>query len=88
VLRTQNRWEEAIFEYEAALALNRNSASALHDLAVCKLFTEVIDEVIPLAGCGKSPASASLAPLVRMRRRSIRYSLFRFAAQPTFSAAC
>jgi len=48
VLRAQNRWEEAISEYQAALALNSNSASALHDLAVCKLFTEVIDEVIPL----------------------------------------
>jgi adenylate cyclase len=48
VLRAQNRWEEAISEYEAALALNSNSASALHDLAVCKLFTGLIDEVIPL----------------------------------------
>ena len=48
VLRAQNRWEEAISEYEAALALNGTFVSALHDLAVCKLFTEVIDEVIPL----------------------------------------
>jgi TolB-like protein/class 3 adenylate cyclase len=48
VLRAQNRWHEAISEYEAALALNGNLVSALHALAVCKLFTGLVDEVIPL----------------------------------------
>jgi adenylate cyclase len=48
VLRAQSRWEEAILEYETALALNANLVSALHSLAVCKLATGLIDEAIPL----------------------------------------
>src|SRR5207253_409826 len=48
VLRAQNRWEEAIPEYETVLAFNRNSAHALHALAGCKLLTGSIEEVIPL----------------------------------------
>src|SRR5262249_5129883 len=35
-------------EYEAALALNHNLAPALHGLALCRLYTESIGEVIPL----------------------------------------
>ncbi|MBV8524708.1 MAG: tetratricopeptide repeat protein, partial [Acetobacteraceae bacterium] len=38
VLRAQNRWEEAVPQYETALALNRNLVGALHGLAWCKLF--------------------------------------------------
>jgi len=48
VLRAQNRWEEAVPQYETALALNRNLVRALHGLASCKLFAGPIDEVIPL----------------------------------------
>ena len=48
VLRAQNRWEEAIPEYEAALALNRNSVYALACLGPCKLYAGSIEEVIPL----------------------------------------
>ena len=48
VLRGQNRWEEAVPEYEAALALNRNLVAALHRLALSKLYAGSIDEVIPL----------------------------------------
>jgi adenylate cyclase len=48
VLRAQDRWEEAIPEYETVLAFNRNSATALHSLAGCKLLTGSIEEVIPL----------------------------------------
>jgi adenylate cyclase len=48
VLRARNRWEEAIAEYETALALNGNLVSALHGLAVYKLFAGLIEEVIPL----------------------------------------
>jgi adenylate cyclase len=48
VLRAQNRWEEAIPEYETALALNRNLLNALHGLAWCKLYAGSLDEVIPL----------------------------------------
>jgi tetratricopeptide (TPR) repeat protein len=33
VLRVQNRWEEAIPEYEMALSLNRNLVGALNGLA-------------------------------------------------------
>ena len=48
VLRAQYRWEEAIPEYETALALNRNLLGALHGLGWCKLYAGSLDEVIPL----------------------------------------
>jgi adenylate cyclase len=48
VLRAQRRWEEAIPEYETALALDRNLVLALSGLAWCKVNTGSIDEVIPL----------------------------------------
>jgi adenylate cyclase len=48
VLHTQGRSEEAVPEFETALALNRNMVGALHELGACKLFTGSIDEVIPL----------------------------------------
>ena len=48
VLRAQNRYGEALLEYEAALATNRNSVDALQGLGWCKLLTGSIDEVIPL----------------------------------------
>ena len=48
VLRAQNRWEEAIPEYETALALNRNLVGALTSLGWCKLYAGSIEEVIPL----------------------------------------
>jgi adenylate cyclase len=49
VLRVQRRWEEAIPEYEAALALNHNLVYALNSLGWCKLYLGSIEEVIPLA---------------------------------------
>jgi adenylate cyclase len=48
VLRAQNRCDEAIPEYETALASNPNFVSALNGLGWCKLFAGSIDEVIPL----------------------------------------
>jgi len=48
VLRAQNRWAEAIIEYETALASNPNLVVALNGLGWCKLFAGSIDEVIPL----------------------------------------
>jgi adenylate cyclase len=48
VLRAQSRWEEAIPEYETALAFDRNAAWALHALGQCKLLTGSIEEVVPL----------------------------------------
>jgi tetratricopeptide (TPR) repeat protein len=48
VLRARNRWEEAIPEYEAALALNHNFVYALNTLGWCKLYFGSTDEVIPL----------------------------------------
>jgi tetratricopeptide (TPR) repeat protein len=47
VLRAQKRWEEAIPEFEAALALNHNSVYALASLGWCKLYAGSIEEVIP-----------------------------------------
>jgi len=49
VLRALDRCEEAIPECETALAINPNSASALDNLADCKLLTGSPEEVIPLA---------------------------------------
>jgi tetratricopeptide (TPR) repeat protein len=48
VLRAQNRWGEAIPEYETALASNPNFVVALNGLAQCKLYGGSIEEVIPL----------------------------------------
>jgi tetratricopeptide (TPR) repeat protein len=47
-LRARGRYKEAIPEYEAALALNRNLVGALNGLGWCNLFAGSIDEVIPL----------------------------------------
>jgi adenylate cyclase len=49
LLRAQGRSDEAISEYETALALNRNLVVALIGLTWCKLFAGSLDEVIPLA---------------------------------------
>jgi tetratricopeptide (TPR) repeat protein len=49
LLRAQGRSDEAIPEYETALALNRNLVGAVIGLAWCKLFAGSLDEVIPLA---------------------------------------
>jgi adenylate cyclase len=48
VLRARNRWEEAIPQYEAALALDHNLVAALICLGWCKLYLGSMDEVIPL----------------------------------------
>jgi TolB-like protein/class 3 adenylate cyclase len=49
LLRVQKRPEEAMPEFETALAFNPNSTRALHHLGWCKWLTGSIDEVIPLA---------------------------------------
>jgi tetratricopeptide (TPR) repeat protein len=49
VLRAQKRWDEAIPEYETALALNHNLVYALTSVAWCKLYAGSIEEVTPLA---------------------------------------
>jgi len=46
VLRVQRRCAEAIPEYEAALAVDRNRVSALATLGRCKIFIGLIDEGI------------------------------------------
>ncbi|HYZ41537.1 MAG TPA: tetratricopeptide repeat protein, partial [Stellaceae bacterium] len=48
VLRAQNGREEAVLEYETALALDHNFVYALHSLAWYKLRAGSIEEVIPL----------------------------------------
>ena len=48
VLRAQHRCEDAIPEYETALALNRNAVVAFSSLSWCKLHAGSIEEVIPL----------------------------------------
>src|SRR5205814_1152468 len=47
VLRAQDRYDEAILEYEAAVALNRNWADAYSHLGWCKFLTGSIAEIIP-----------------------------------------
>jgi TolB-like protein/DNA-binding winged helix-turn-helix (wHTH) protein len=48
VLRAQNRFEEAIPEYEAAIAFNHNWLLAITSLAWCKFLTGSLEEAIPL----------------------------------------
>jgi tetratricopeptide (TPR) repeat protein len=48
VLRAQHRFAEAIPEYEAVLALNRNSPFTLYCVGQCKLYTGSIEEAIRL----------------------------------------
>jgi adenylate cyclase len=48
VLRAQNRYDEAIPEYEAAIAFDRNRVGAIANLGHCKLFTGSIEEAISL----------------------------------------
>jgi adenylate cyclase len=48
LLRTQRRCEEAISEYETALASDRNWASVLSHIARCKTLTGLVEEAIPL----------------------------------------
>jgi len=47
VLRAQQRFEEAIPEYETVLALNRNWVYAIAALGYCKFVTGSIEEAIP-----------------------------------------
>jgi adenylate cyclase len=48
LLRAQNRFEEAIPEYETAIASNRNWLLAIASLGWCKFLTGSIEEAIPL----------------------------------------
>jgi TolB-like protein/Flp pilus assembly protein TadD len=47
VLRAQHRYDEAILEYETAIALNRNWANAYSHLGWCKFMTGSLEELIP-----------------------------------------
>jgi adenylate cyclase len=47
VLRAQQRFGEAIPEYETVVALNRNWVRAVADLGYCKFITGSIEEMIP-----------------------------------------
>jgi adenylate cyclase len=47
LLRVQRRCEEAISEYETALAYNRNNAGALSQIAQCKILLGLPEEAIP-----------------------------------------
>jgi adenylate cyclase len=48
VLRAQRRNEDAILEYEMAVAVNLNLPSAYAELGLCKFYTGSIEEMIPL----------------------------------------
>jgi TolB-like protein/Flp pilus assembly protein TadD len=47
LLRAQHRYELAIPEYEAAIAVNRNSVVGISALGLCKFFVGAIEEAIP-----------------------------------------
>lgn len=47
LLRAQDRYEDAVPEYEAAIAFSRNWASVYADLGWCKFFVGSIEEAIP-----------------------------------------
>ena len=46
LLRAQARWDEAIPEYEAALASDRNLTHALFGIGICKVMTGSVEEAI------------------------------------------
>jgi TolB-like protein/Flp pilus assembly protein TadD len=48
VLRAQNRFDEAITEYETVIVFDRNRVSAYAHIGQCKLFRGAIEEYIPL----------------------------------------
>jgi TolB-like protein/class 3 adenylate cyclase/Tfp pilus assembly protein PilF len=48
VLRAQDHYKDAIPEYEAVIAFNRNAVGAISALADCKLHAGPIEEVVPL----------------------------------------
>jgi adenylate cyclase len=48
VLRAQLRWEEALPEYDTVIAFDRNWVSALACIGQCKVYTEAIEDAIPL----------------------------------------
>jgi TolB-like protein/DNA-binding winged helix-turn-helix (wHTH) protein/Tfp pilus assembly protein PilF len=48
LLRAQHRYEDAVPEYEAAIAFNRNWASAYADLGWCKFFAGSTEDATPL----------------------------------------
>jgi TolB-like protein/class 3 adenylate cyclase len=48
VLRTADRYQQAIPEYETVLALDRNWVNAYNALGQCKFFSGSIEETIPL----------------------------------------
>ena len=48
VLRAQHRYDKAITEYEAVIALNRNWAHAYSHLGWCKFMTGLVEELIPV----------------------------------------
>jgi adenylate cyclase len=48
MLRAQDRYDEAIPEYETVLAFNRNWVGAIATLGWCRFFTGSIEEAIPL----------------------------------------
>jgi TolB-like protein len=47
VLRAQQRFEDAIFQYERVIAINRNWVHAIAALGWCKFMTGSIEELIP-----------------------------------------
>jgi TolB-like protein/Flp pilus assembly protein TadD len=48
MLQAQDRWEEAIPEFETVLVFNRNWVAAISNLGLCKFFTGSIEEAIRL----------------------------------------
>jgi TolB-like protein len=48
VLRAQNRFDEAITEYETVIAVDRNRVNAYTHLGQCKFYNGLIEEYIPL----------------------------------------
>jgi TolB-like protein len=48
VLRAQNRFDEAIAEYETVIALDRNRVAAYAHIGQCKFYKGSIEEYIPL----------------------------------------
>ena len=84
VLRTQRKYTEAISEYEAALALDRNFVNALAAMGRCKTYIGPVDDAILAQQCAirLSPVTphssigiSESARLICCNRASIRQSI-------------
>ena len=84
VLRTQRKYTEAISEYEAALALDRNFVNALAAMGRCKTYIGPVDDAILAQQCAirLSPRDPALFNWYFRNRRGSSAAIARRSGNP------